>query len=522
MSLRFLSTKGDVLPMKQRTRQWIHRVSPFFCLIGFCFESGCVPNRLGLSIAYHAEKTSVTNAAARHTTVSPYYRFDTALLSDLDDALAVGDVLVQRKMARAVLRGAYALGQTSTANEIERLPAYARKKLAKITRSSADRAVLQHHFSRLAGAAFASDLRDVDRLTSPELQRKLVSIREGVEDLPDDKGRSARKVLYAWAASMTANGIAYEESHLAEKCLAKAEKTFARIAIRHPHESNDAALITKYAPIIGVEWPTNRRYDANFDRIGGVKLSAKGQHIKVRIDPTEPTVYSYETVAKIGGRRLRQLNYVWWFSERPEMSKDDPVAGHIDGSMLRITLDVNDIPIFLESSLNCGCAHVVFVANRIESAAREEFGVPLTGKRFAVEKSVPGKYDVVVIDTFDTPSKLIHPIVISSAGYHEVFHVSIDAPAILDSLEIAEDASYQLVSYDTLDALPLKDGVASMFGPDGLVHFAGRPEGFLLAPSGILSAGQPRKRGTQRVRWDDYLHDDPHLLDKTLRLPPLD
>ncbi len=508
--------------MKQRTRKWLHRVSLLVCLIGFCFESGCAPNRFGLSIAYHAEKTSVTNAATRHTTVSPYYRFDTALLSDLDDALVVGDVPIQREKARAVLRGANALSQVSTANEIERLPSYARNKLAKISRSSADLTVLQHYFSRLANAALTSDLRDVDRLTPSELQSKLVGIRKGVEDLPDDRGRLTRKVLYAWAASMTANGIAREESHLAEACLAKAEKKFDRIATCRPVKSDGLALITRYAPIIGVEWPTNRRHDANYDRIGEVKLSAEGQHIKVQIDSTKPTVYSYATVAKIGGRRLRQLNYVWWFSERPEMSEDDPVAGHIDGSMIRITLDANDIPIFVESSSNCGCGHEVFVSKRIEAAVRQEFGVPLAGKRFAVEKSVPGKHDVVVIDTFDTSSNFVRPIVISSAGYHEVFHVSFDAPAILNSLEIAEDASYQLVSYDTLDALPLRGGIASMFGPDGLVHYAGRPEGFLLAPSGMLSAGQPRKRGTQRVRWDDYLHDDPHLLEKTLRIPPLD
>ncbi len=58
-----------------------------------------------------------------------------------------------------------------------------------------------------------------------------------------------------------------------------------------------------------------------------------------------------------------------------------------------------------------------------------------------------------------------------------------------------------------------------MFGADGLVHNAGRPVGYLLAPTGMLSAGQPRKRGTQRVRWDDYLFDDPHFLERTLRLP---
>lgn len=508
--------------MTQRTCGWTLRVLLPGCLITLWIAGGCAPTQYERAIAYHAEKTAVTDAAARHTTTSAYYRFNTALLSDLDDALEYTDAAAQRKMAGAVLRGANALSQRSSDNEIERMPADSRKTLATLAGIEASATALGRHFAVLASAVLESDLRDVDRLPRPDLLKKLRSIREGVQDLPDDRGRSQRKVLYAWAALMTANGIAREESHLAEKCIAKAEKTFDRIAIWRPSESDGASLMTRYAPIIGVEWPAKRNYDTDFDRIGGVKLSAEGRRIEVHIDPTEPTVYSYVTMAKIDGRRLRQLNYVWWFAERPEMSYDDPVAGHIDGSMLRITLDTNDEPIFVESSLNCGCAHEVFVSDRIESAARQAFGAPLTGKRFAVEKSIPGKHDVVVIDTFDTLPSPVHPLILSAAGYHEVFQVRFDTPKWIDSLEIMEDASYQLANYDTLDALPLGEGIASMFGPDGLVHNAGRPEGFLLAPSGILSAGQPRKRGTQRIRWDDYLHDDPHLLEKALRIPTLD
>ncbi len=508
--------------MTKRTRGRMLRVSSFGCMMVLWLLGGCAPVRFGPAIAYYADKTAVTDAAARHTATSPYYRFNTILLGDLDDTLECRDVPTQRKMARAVLRDANALSQSSNANEIQRMPDHAREKLAEVTSTSSDRAALQDRFSKLANVALEKDLREVNQLSPSNLQRKLMKLREGVEDLPDDRGRSARKILYAWAAPMTAGGIAREESHLAEKCLAKADKEFDRIAIWRPAESDGVDLITRYAPILSIEWPVNRRHDANFDRIGEVSLSEKHQRIEVRIDPAEPTVYSYVTAAKIHGRRLRQLNYVWWFSERPEISTHDPVAGHIDGSMLRITLDSNDIPIFVESSLNCGCAHEVFVSDRIESAAREAFGAPLSGKRFAVEKSVPGMHDVVVIDTFDSQQGLVHPFVMSSAGYHEVLQISFDASATNHAQFIAEDASYQLAEYSTLDALPLGDGMASMFGPDGLVHNAGRPEGYLLAPSGILSAGQPRKRGTQRIRWDDYLHDDPHLLEKTLRIPALD
>ncbi len=498
------------------------RLSSLGCLMALLLAGGCAPAGFSRAVGYYAEKSAVTDAAARHTSTSPYYRFNTALLSDLDDALGDVDAPAQRKMAAAVLRGANAHSRVSCANEIERMPADSRHALAALAGVDASATALQRHFAGLAGAALEQDLDEVDQLSAAGLQRKLRTIRKGVEDLPDDRGRALRRVFYSWAALLTAKGIAQEEAKLPEKCVAKANKKFDRVAVWRPGEDARSALIARYAPIIGMAWPRKRHYDAGCDRIGAVKLSTDGRRIEVRIDSAAPAVYSYTTVAKIKGRRLQQLNYVWWFSERPEMTRDDPAAGHIDGAMLRITLDANEEPLFVESSLNCGCAHEVFVADAVESAARQAFGAAFAGKRFAVEKRVRDKHDVVVIHEFHTGSNAARPLVLSAAGYHEVCRVEFDAAEAIDTMDIAEDRPYRILDYETLDRLPLGGGIGSMFGPDGLVHNAGRPEGYLLAPSGMLSAGQPRKRGTQRIRWDDYLHDDPHLLEKTLRIPPLD
>ncbi len=551
----------------QQTHRWTLRKSRWTLwgsLLGhltfFCFVNGCATTPFGQAITHYAKKTAVTDAAARHTSVSPYYRFNAVLLSDLDDAIACTDVPTQRKLTAAVLRGANTLSQSSSANEIERMPITARQELgrlepshltadnspenqaylcasmresrtsrytkddmvlASITGASTDVVVLQHRFSTLANAALDCDLRDVDRLSPSALRLKLQALRDGVEELPDDRGRLERKVLYAWAAPLTARGIAKEEAKLPEKCRAKVEKTFDRVAIWRPSFYAGNALIKKYAPIIGMEWPKNRMYDDDYDRIGAVGLTSNGERIKVRIDPTRPTVYSYTTVAKINGQRFQQLNYVWWFAERPEMTQDDPVAGHIDGAMVRITLDANDHPMFIESSKNCGCSHEVFVSDNVESDARQFFGTPITGKHFAVEKSMPNKHDIVVLHTFDAMTNTGRPLVLSAAGYHEVYQLKFNATQAIGDLHVMQDRSYRILDYDNLDRLPLDGGIASMFGPDGLVHYAGRPEGILLSPSGMLSAGQPRKRGTQRVRWDDFLHDDPHLLENTLRIPPL-
>jgi hypothetical protein len=58
-----------------------------------------------------------------------------------------------------------------------------------------------------------------------------------------------------------------------------------------------------------------------------------------------------------------------------------------------------------------------------------------------------------------------------------------------------------------------------MFYDNGLAKKAQRPEGVFFTPAGLLSAGQPRQRGTQLIHWDHYDFDDPHLFERTLRLP---
>ena len=105
-----------------------------------------------------------------------------------------------------------------------------------------------------------------------------------------------------------------------------------------------------------------------------------------------------------------------------------------------------------------------------------------------------------------------------SAGDHLLMGVH---PLRDDPVEatIDETYAYVLEPYESLTRLPLGGGIASMFGSDGLVHHAGRAEGWLLAPTGMLSAGQPRQLGTMKIRMDAYDYDDPRLLERNLRLP---
>ncbi len=480
---------------------------------------GCASPTFERAVRVSIEQHQVADPAAQRGDAAWYLRFDALLLSDLDDAIATSDTNAKRQLAADLYREGAQLARRVTRAEIERLPAEARSALAGRFQLEPTAAALHDRFDRAADDALRTDLARIDTAPAGSLQRKLIALRRSVHPLPDDRGRLGRQLTLCWAALPAWIGLENEEAKLRYKAEARTATKLDHIALWRPEPRPSDDLLGRCAPIIAVEWPDQRAYPEADDRIGAVRLHAAGRNIGVTVDPAHPRVYAYRWTAKIHGRRYAQLVYVWWFPERPEMVANDPAAGHIDGGMLRLTLDSRERPVLAESSLNCGCGHAVFAARELERAARDEFGEPLPGNRFALEQDLARPHEVMVVDAFETPSERDRPVVFLSAGYHEVCRIAFVDAARGDELRAAQAARYQLSPYAALDALPLGDGVGSMFGADGLVHNAGRPEGYLLAPTGILSAGQPRKRGVQRVRWDDYLLDDPHLLERTLRLP---
>lgn len=480
--------------------------------------AGCAPRQFDRAIVFYADQERVSDAAARRSSAAWFLRFDAELLHELDAAIAQPDEPAARSAAERALRGAKALAVRSTNDEIRRMSAGARAQLAGRAGCAPDVESLLAEVGRRAAADLEAELAVERGQPFRQWRRRLEQIRAGVEPLPDDRERAARQLLLVGLSPLVSAGIDRKESEIRASLRQRSTPRVAQAEIWEPALGGQDAP-ARWAPIIVMPLPAARDYPADFDRLGAVALSGTRDSIKVSIRPGEPVVYTYESAAFINGQRFRQVCYVWWFSDRPAMSPDDHAAGHIDGGTLRVTLDRSNRPAIAEIILNCGCGHEVYVAEEIEAAAAREFGQPEEGARYSVERHARGGRPVLVAGTFDRRVEAGRPIVVLSAGTHEPVGLVFDAqPSGVVGTVVAR-RRFELLDYDLLDRLPLGDGVASMFGPDGLVHFAGRAEGLLLAPSGILSAGQPRKRGTQRVRWDAYLFDDPDLLARTLRLP---
>ena len=273
------------------------------------------------------------------------------------------------------------------------------------------------------------------------------------------------------------------------------------------------------ARIVSINEPEKRAYQVEYDRIGEVFLTGQSDDIDVHVRTSHPVVYAYTSEAKIHDRRHPQVAYAWWFPHRPAMTANDPAAGHIDGDTLRVTLGSDHKPAVFEVMQSCGCGHLVYVSERVEQLARREFGEPKPEDVLAVQRKTGNPHGLIVMGTIAVPSEEPRPWVAIVPGYHSVLGVMCKDGLRIEDKGVVQRVAYDLADYEQLERLPLGDRQASMFGADGLVHKAGRQEGWLLAPTGILSAGQPRKRGTQRIRWDEYKFDDPHLLENALRLP---
>lgn len=497
--------------------------------------AGCAPMRFVEGIQYTADRAGVGDAASFAVAGHGYLRFDHAALSELDDVLRI-DKLDDLKAAGAhLLSAAHAIAVRTVDDEINRLPLEALDRLVRQyhvadmpTAPDAQRSALKARYARQAGALVAEDQQRLAALTTvSSAHRFLRRIRAAVAPPPGDRGKLSRALLGAPLYLPAAIGAEIADAEAANRAVTE---DFARIAIYAPpgeaappsaaqlEQAEPAQLAEWFAPVFVQQVDPDAPYGAADDEIGRVWLSGEPGGITVHVDTRTPTVYWAHQEAKVGPRRYDQLVYVAWYPHRPAMSDNDASAGDIDGVVVRLTLDRHHRPAVYEFVRSCGCYHTLWVAEFVEAAARAQYGPPPAGQRFAVQRAQVKRELFMPELAPDDGARPHRPIAFVSAGYHLLLrvHPLTDEPP---GGEVTRRAVYDLRPYDDLTRLSLGDGVASMFGSDGLVHNAGRAEGWLLAPTGMLSAGQPRQLGTMKIRMDAYDYDDPRLLERNLRLP---
>ena len=516
--------------MRNALKTWLVMV----CTLAVC-GAGCAPARFVDGVRFTAQQYGTGSADTLAVNHRGYLRFNHALQSDLEDAIATNDLDVMRQRGAQVLLQAHDLAVQAVNSELDRLPSAGLDELVRRynmndapSDAGARRAFLKEKF-----AARSHELLDVDlkRLQAAEdyreARRLLRSINRDVEPAAGDRGKAGRVLLGAPLFLPAIIGAEIADSEATERAVLanfdeviryepvdkSAPPTAAQL------ESATAADLARwFAPVFVQQFNPNADYPQENDRFGRIVLAGSRDAIEVHVDTNEPVVYWTTQQTKVGDHRYDQLVYVAWYPSRPAMSDNDPSAGHIDGVVIRITLDRHHRPAIYEYVRSCGCYHTLWVAEFVEAAARTEFGAPHGKQRYAVQRPDGGRQLFLPSLVADDGAHPHRPSAFISAGYH----LGMGIHPLRENEqhgEVHQTIEYTLEPYDSLTRLPLDGGVASMFGSDGLVHDAGRTEGWLLSPTGMLSAGQPRQLGTMKIRMDEYDYDDPRLLEHTLRLP---
>ncbi len=477
---------------------------------------GCAPRHFADGVAWEIRRSNTTNAAWQFVRDRHSLRLDSQLLDQLRHIESLHDVEDARGALRELIETAFDGARYAFDNEIDRLPdsslEFLDRQYAAAGPTSNDlresirrrfwlQAELQHQRLQ-ASVVAATALEEVCALAHNLANAAMTS----------PKDRHGRGPLLALVTASIKEDRGPLDHGGPEVDVYRPESD-AYVDFAVSSSPAETALLRQYAPIIVQERIANATYPPDTDLIGTVRLRGTEDRYKIEIETSAPSVYGYVKHTWINGQAHVQLTYTHWFPRHPALKSLDTEAGEIEGATLRITLDHANRPAIFETVSNCGCYHRCYVATSVESAACGEFGKPVDGKSLCTERAIEGKMDWIVPETVDLPDAPQRPLLFSRAGYHGLAGLSFDRSDLLG------EHRYALRPYETLERLPIRSAFRSMFGGDGLVHNAGRLEGFLLAPTGMLSAGQPRQRGTQLLHWDQYDFDDPHLLEHCLRLP---
>lgn len=249
-----------------------------------------------------------------------------------------------------------------------------------------------------------------------------------------------------------------------------------------PTQGAAMAMLSHYAPVVSVadDDPANQP--------GTVGLSnGTPQGL-----PMGATAYTWISWQSFRDRPVLQLNYQFWFSQRPKTGWLDGYGGTLDGLIWRVTLKPDGHVLFYDSIHPCGCYHKIYP-------------VDPNLKPADMKGDKPVLYPGTVADARDQRvSLLLEPDT----------HYLVQVGRVDDSLPVTP---YSFASADRLRALPQPDGrIGSLFNGKGLVPVSKRGERFYLWPMGIPSAGAMRQPGEHAIAFKGRRHFDEAKLAEAL------
>lgn len=174
------------------------------------------------------------------------------------------------------------------------------------------------------------------------------------------------------------------------------------------------------------------------------------------IDLSRPTVYVLTDTVPMRGKVMVRFTYVWCYS-----------GAALPAQGIRLTLNAAGQPVIWETLEDDSGAEVIFVSRSLETAALKEFGKPLAGRRYAVERSPEEAPNVVVARAIDDGPAAMGPMVYLSAGSRSVSTVICRCMAA-QAKRLVQTRSYELapIEAQALNSVRTRARGRTAFGSD--------------------------------------------------------
>jgi len=191
---------------------------------------------------------------------------------------------------------------------------------------------------------------------------------------------------------------------------------FARAEYYKPAESRTNEPSFTLAPLIMQQVRATGATSSMPDRFGAVDVS----NGVVAFDPSRPAIYWACDTVQIKANTLARFSYVWCYPPSPEVAPagrrpGDGVPAEGGAALplqgIRTTLNSAGQPLIWEVLAEGTGAKLFFVSQHLEAAAMAEFGKPLPGRRYSVERSLEAAPDVIVARVLDDSPVPAGPIV---------------------------------------------------------------------------------------------------------------
>jgi hypothetical protein len=206
---------------------------------------------------------------------------------------------------------------------------------------------------------------------------------------------------------------------------------FAKAIFFKPAEPKTNELAFSLAPLILQEVRPGQEPSSQRDRFDALSLS---------------NVFWQIDTVQVHGKPHIRVSYAWRCAQ-----------ASLQG--VRLTLNSAGHPVIWEVLADSSGARIIYVSQSVEAAAAAEFGQPLPGRRYAVERSLAAAPKVVVARVIDDGPVAMGPIVYVGADARDVTTV------ICRCMPAQAKKLLATTTYDLLPVQALPAGVPPAFWP---------------------------------------------------------